>query len=310
MSTVINITDFAKDILGNSSQIQNYEDAHLIAITINLKDLREKRIDGGDIYLKENPQIHCQFTFQIFGGLLHRYIKFTSRASLNRQYLVTMYHLNYRKEIELTETIKVLNSRLYTTNYFTYNYDVLHNEEKHLINNNLCMFCKIKEIKASPIEIEIIKNEMPAKFLSLYEEKKLTDFKIICDDKEFCVHKIILVCQSDVFRAMLENPMKEFKNDELIISDFYPKIVEVMIRYLYSDTLTETLSEEELKELLLIANKYNLENLKKISFKEICKVINTFKQAVDLLSFTECYNFTDMRDLIIKFMRDNKNILL
>lgn len=310
MSTVVNITNVSKDIYDNSLQTENHEEVHMIAIIINLNDWGENMIDGGKIYLQRNPPIRCNFTFQIFGGLLHRYISFTSRASLNKQYLVTMFHFNNKNEIQLSETIKVVNNSLQKTHYFTKNYNMIYDKSKHLIKKRLCMFCKIEEIKVTPIAIEIIENEMPAKFLSLYEEKKLTDFKIICEDQEFCVHKIILVCQSDVFQAMFENPMKESREDTLTIRDFEPKIVEAMIRYLYSDEMSKKLSDAELKQLLLIADKYNLDKLMKICFNELLKIIKTFEQAADFIIFTGSHNFIDMKKLVIQFMKENKNILL
>lgn len=104
--------------------------------------------------------------------------------------------------------------------------------------------------------------------------------------------------------------MKESQDDALAITDFEPKIVELMIRYLYSDEMIEKLSEEELKQLFLIANKYNLEKLKKICLTELCSLITDYKKALNILSFFDPYNFGDINDLMIQFIKDNKDILM
>ncbi|XP_043464508.1 speckle-type POZ protein-like [Leptopilina heterotoma] len=223
----------------------------------------------------------------------------------NKHYEITLYQLNAEGEIIINDTINLANITQSTNYKFNKQFSWV---SEWCVNSHIYMLCKIQEVKSSA-KIDIPKNEMSAKILSLYEEKELTDFKIICKDKEFCVHKMILVCQSDVFRAMFENPMKESREDALIISDFEPKIVEAMIRYLYTDEMTESLSEDEFKQLLLIANKYNLEKLESICFNEILKEIVTFKQAADLILFTGSHNFIDLTNFVVEFMKENKNVL-
>ncbi|XP_043464506.1 speckle-type POZ protein-like [Leptopilina heterotoma] len=259
------------------------------------------------VMLQENPKISCDLEFHAIDGMrLCSCVQF-SHIVTNKHYQITLYYLNSKNKVEKEDSINLTNitkSTMYNFKKQFYLREIMYKSE------NICILCKIIEIKITPVKMDISKNLMSTKCLSLYEEKKLSDFKIICDDQEIYVHKIILVCQSDVFQAMFENPMKESRDDVLVINDFELKIVELMIRYLYTDEMTEKLSEEELKQLFLIANKYNLEKLKKICLTELCSLITDYKKALNILAFFESYNFGDINDLMIQFIKDNKEILM
>lgn len=50
---------------------------------------------------------------------------------------------------------------------------------EYVVNNNLCLYCHIiKKDTVIPLKVKIPQNEMGQEFLSLYEKKTLTDFKI------------------------------------------------------------------------------------------------------------------------------------
>ncbi|XP_043464510.1 speckle-type POZ protein-like [Leptopilina heterotoma] len=289
--------------LGESADILPGKYINYIGLIFTNEEVKSKS-PPPMITFQKNPTISFYFKLEDIDGIRFSCSIAFSQTVPNTHYQITLYHTNSLGEMKMNDTINLTEITKGITSKFKKQF-CLTNED----DSNIYILLKIKEVKPSE-EIDIPKNQMSVKFLSLYEEKKLTDFKIICKDQEFCVHKLILVCQSDVFQAMFENPMIESRENVLVISDFEPKIVEVMIRYLYSDEMTESLSEDEFKQLLLIANKYNLEKLEKICFSEILKVIKTFEQAVDLAILTDSHNFVDMKKLVIQFIRENKNIMM
>ncbi|XP_043464516.1 protein roadkill-like [Leptopilina heterotoma] len=301
MAAGINVSDALK-LIGESPDILNNKNINYVALIIPTEKLRNSE-RCLEILCKSNPRI---IFYLIEDG--DEYIPCTefSQTLPNKHYQLTFYQLSVENEIKMNDTIYVTDV---TEDDGVRAFSIRIDWFDVVDDPYIYILLKIQEVKSSA-EIDIQKNEMSAKFLSLYEEKKLTDFKIICKDQQFCVHKIILMYQSDVFQAMLENLMKKSRENVLVISDFEPKIVEAMIRYLYSDEMTEKLSENEFEELLLIANKYNLEKLQKICFNELLKVIKTFKQAADLIIFTALQNFIDMKDLVIEYMKENKNTLM
>ncbi|XP_051163640.1 uncharacterized protein LOC127283033 [Leptopilina boulardi] len=265
--------------------------------------------------LNENPEISFTIKFERISTNLRANIRFDKKIS-NQECTVTIFYLNFQRKIEFFETISINNIFLDSTYFFTKeykcyiydrNYVEMTNDGK-FIDNNLWVCLKIEINDVSTRKLDIHKNEISLKFLSLYEEKILTDFKIICKDKEFCVHKAILICQCDVFRVMFEHSMKESQENTVIINDFEPVIVELMIRYFYSGEIRTDLSVDELKKLFLIANKYNLNILKKICFKEICKFIKDSNEAVDILLFFGYHNYTECKEEMVQFIKNNLSL--
>ena len=64
-----------------------------------------------------------------------------------------------------------------------------------------------------------------------------SDFMVQCQDKEFRVHQYILKQQSKYFDRLLQNDCLESNNKKMVIEDFEPVVVEVVLRYKWSHLL-------------------------------------------------------------------------
>ena len=102
----------------------------------------------------------------------------------------------------------------------------------------------------------------------LFKDTKLTDLKIVCEDKEFLVHKLILSCQSDIFNAMFstQTNFKEANSNVLKIEDTDPDTMEKLLKFIYTN---EIKNEEIDCRLLMLADKYNIKALVKICFENL-----------------------------------------
>jgi len=155
-------------------------------------------------------------------------------------------------------------------------FDELQNEEKgYLKGDCLKLHCVVKFV--------VVKNLRPvhinwgeATFKSenrveegmerldvdqLWRDRKLyADVTIICQGQEIPANRVLLATRSEVFRAMLSNPMKEAASGKIVITDVDPGVFEQMLAYIYTGFApnVETIAEE----LLIAANKYALEELK------------------------------------------------
>ena len=79
-----------------------------------------------------------------------------------------------------------------------------------------------------------------------------------------------MAAHSDVFNAMFQHKnAAENIQSRLKITDFDSEVVGQMLDYLYSDELPEKLTNENLVELLKIAEKYQLELLKSDSEQKL-----------------------------------------
>ena len=77
------------------------------------------------------------------------------------------------------------------------------------------------------------------------------------------MHKFVLAAHSDVFRAMFQHKNSvENIQSRVKITDFDSTVVNQILKYLYFGELPDKLANENLSELLRIAEKYHLELLK------------------------------------------------
>lgn len=94
----------------------------------------------------------------------------------------------------------------------------------------------------------------------LYETNIFSDFKIICNKRNFPVHRAVLCEISPVFMQMLQAEMIESKTCEVVIKDIDENVMEEMIRFVY--TGKANFDGDLAVKLLRVAEKYGIEKLK------------------------------------------------
>ena len=114
----------------------------------------------------------------------------------------------------------------------------------------------------------------------LSSAKEFSDLKIICNGKTFECHKIVMSCQSDVFKGMfLYSDSTESKSGEITINDFLAETMETFLHYIYNQEVKEKLINTD---LLLIADKYDVLGLVKICNEHLKSTLSV-KNCLDIL---------------------------
>jgi len=153
----------------------------------------------------------------------------------------------------------------------------------------------------------------------LYNNKELSDVKIICAEKTFECHKLVLGCRSEVFAAMFsdQSDMVESKSGELEIDDVGPDAVDTMIHFMYHDKI---LPKAINQELLLLADKYMIhdlmnfcidhleENLSLENIFEVLQISNLINQKSLFQTATRflCEHKDQMKSTLNEFLESNK----
>ena len=100
---------------------------------------------------------------------------------------------------------------------------------------------------------------LPTQIASSFNDESSSDFIIECQEKEFHVHQYIIKQRSEYFAGLLRNNCMEKENKRIVINDFEPKVVEILLRYLYNSAVCW--STIKVKEIMIgvikIADKYN-----------------------------------------------------
>lgn len=87
----------------------------------------------------------------------------------------------------------------------------------------------------------------------LRDTKVPHDFTIQVGEESFDVHKFQLASHSQYFLNLFSNQMIEARSDVLEIKDYAPETVEALIHYLYSGTLDENATVDDLLALAALA---------------------------------------------------------
>lgn len=94
-----------------------------------------------------------------------------------------------------------------------------------------------------------------------------TECKRICDQNvmEMAAHRVIVATRCDWFRRALLSGMKESIERRILIPDTSPCLFNKFLGYLYSGILdTDSLSVDELAEMIALSDKYEVDSLKEI----------------------------------------------
>lgn len=109
--------------------------------------------------------------------------------------------------------------------------------------------------------------------------------------------------RSSVFRRMLANKdYEESKQSQMTIVDISKEIFELFLQFLYTD-LSPNISLEQATELLKVAEKYDVQKLKKICDNVMVKLLEKTSPTHDIFQLAHAYNCSkELKDKAFKLM--------
>ncbi|RWR99699.1 Kruppel-like zinc finger protein, partial [Dinothrombium tinctorium] len=168
-------------------------------------------------------------------------------------------------------------------------------------NGSLKILCEVSlicEMYNTPIsKYELKLDDEIEKNGSLLEHmKKLLLSKNNCD--------VTIVSKDDVFAAMFKHDTKEKREKEIKIPDFNEEVVSEMLRFVYTDQVSEEKMDEIACELAVAADKYDIPLLKFHCEKYIATNINE-DNCASLLLFSDENNCASLKARILEFVGQN-----
>ncbi|KAL3682561.1 hypothetical protein R1sor_000583 [Riccia sorocarpa] len=116
-------------------------------------------------------------------------------------------------------------------------------------------------------------------------------------------HRFILAGRSTVFRRMFETEMLEKESGTIHVEDASINVLRSLVKYLYTME-TEFTEEAPAEELLKLADKYDIEDLKAVCEEELCKNVN-MGNFLDRLVVAKRYNSKRLDTLTASFLVEN-----
>jgi hypothetical protein len=109
-----------------------------------------------------------------------------------------------------------------------------------------------------------VQDHMHTIYGKAFDQQLFADIKLVTNGgRQLMASKLVLSAHSDVFRTMFEGQFSEKDKSEVNVQDDYETLLSI-VRFMYDRTL-ELKSVPQALELMLIADKYNVQSAKKRS---------------------------------------------
>ncbi|KAL5197415.1 hypothetical protein ABZP36_000927 [Zizania latifolia] len=119
-------------------------------------------------------------------------------------------------------------------------------------------------------------------------------------------HRVILASRSPVFRAMLENEMEESRSGIIKIYDVSYDVLRAFVHYMY--TAEALLDEQMASDLLVLAEKYEVKNLKAYCEKFLTSKVNN-DNAITHYAFAHRHSAKQLLETSLSAIMDSMSTL-
>lgn len=135
-----------------------------------------------------------------------------------------------------------------------------------------------------------------------FTEDRYKDVTISVKGKEYRAHKNILATRSNVFDKMLSVDMLESKKNHIDITDVDHEPFEEMLYYIYTGKVKNL--DESAFELLPVADKYDLKELRRMCEEVLVKKLTT-DNAAKILLFADTHRAAELKAHTLRFITEN-----
>jgi hypothetical protein len=128
--------------------------------------------------------------------------------------------------------------------------------------------------------------------------ERLSDFTFNVQGKELKVHKLILLCASEVFKTMIDSSFDESKTNSSKIDDISSDVFEILLKFIYGDQIEfeKAAKTELLYDLFEAAHKYQMKVLENYCIARIFKELTSTVDAFSSYSLACRYEIQDLKE--------------
>ncbi|XP_073814361.1 speckle-type POZ protein-like [Musca autumnalis] len=161
------------------------------------------------------------------------------------------------------------------------------------------------EIKVviKPLYNTVLRSSLTKDLANILTSKEFSDVTLVArDGTEFKAHKALLSARSQVFAAMFRIDMEESKTSRISIDDIKPKVIEEMLKYMY--TAAGDIPKKLAAELFIAANKYSLLDLQTLCEDILIETMDVFTVA-DILLLADRHANERLKTSAVQYITKN-----
>lgn len=187
--------------------------------------------------------------------------------------------------------------------------DMFINSSKHNEPNTLNKELSVSQIHSNLSEINHVK-QLSLDIGNLFNNTDYCDLKLIVENVEFKVHKIILAARSEYFRALLFSGMKETNDDCIEIKEARPGAFKLLLQYIYTGKIVlKNEKEESLIDLLGLVHQYGFVELEK-SVSAYLESILDIKNVCSIYDISSLYQLKSLEETCARFIDKNSSVII
>lgn len=124
----------------------------------------------------------------------------------------------------------------------------------------------------------------------------------------FRAHRAIVCSRCEYFRRALLSGMKEDIDRKIVVQDTSPVIFRRFLLYLYGAPIDKTVSADQICELMLLGDRYSLDELKDIC-EQILKAQIDEESVICLLSIADRFNANTLKSNCLAFISNRMHLI-
>ena len=143
----------------------------------------------------------------------------------------------------------------------------------------------------------------------LLVDKEFCDFNVRCEGSVFPCHQVVLAAKSPVFKALLQAEMKEKITKTIVIKDSNPETIFILLHFIYTaDVKLKNMTFLMARHLLGVAEKYLIEDLKKVCEEKLCMELEV-NNSIECLVLADMHRASKLKKMALELVAKNKKMI-
>ena len=163
---------------------------------------------------------------------------------------------------------------------------------------------QIATFSAHNIVLVASKRPFAMKMKDMVNDETFSDILFLIGDEHVHAHKLILIQQSQYFRAMFRSNMRESEENQVKIEDCSKDIFLLLMEYMYTNTVDIDIDIEHAVELFVVSDRYQEDDLCRLS-KEVIERDLCCENALRLLENSLEFYCEVLVEMIMSYIETN-----
>ncbi|KAI9563081.1 hypothetical protein GHT06_010538 [Daphnia sinensis] len=243
----------------------------------------------------------CQLNYKTNGQQLVLELNFTLLKTLEPKKIKTISILATNDGVKQQ---MILNQAKWTTSW-TKQQQAVHFGHLNMRYPSVISFDLLIDLTPNALAVTKGAKHVLDHILNLWKTKTLSDVTFRCKGKDIKAHAMILASCSPVLAAMFADDFKEKTEKVVEIKDITHSTFSRLLQFMYvGDASLETVPEEEITQLLVAADKYNVDTLKEDCALHLSKNLKV-ENASRFLVLAHLHNSPVLHEATLEFMSKN-----